>query len=318
MSDLTRFTGVSHVGRPLQSDILETSFMSFIQWSFLGIGAFSNVYLGASGAFGGQQSKLRGVTDPRYTQGRVWETFRTNWVWESGIEYGYQPIRPSGVWVNSTFYPASTTGSFSHYFDYPRGRVVFDNAIPASSLVQMEYSYRTVHVDSSRKPWFQSVQMDSYRLDNPQFLQQGSGAWNVLAENRIQLPAVVVEVVPRTRHFPLEIGTTARIHQQTVVLHVLAETPWERDQLHDVFVNQYQKRIVGIDKDAMAKANAYPLQYNGTLASGAIMYPQMISATGYPWRQISWIDVTSSPVAELPPLYWAAVEVKAQVDLPTP
>jgi hypothetical protein len=317
MSDLTKFNGVTQLGRPLQSDIIETSFIYFLQWSLLGIGAFENVYMGASGAYGGQKSKLRGVSDPRLISNQncqAWESFRMNWVWESGVEYSAQPIRPTGVWVNSTFYPSSTTGVYAHTYDFPRGRVVFNTAIPASSLVQTEYSYRTVNVDSSDKPWFRTVQMDSYRLDNPQFLQQGSGSWNVLAENRIQLPAIVVEVVPQTRHRPREMGTTARTHQQTVVLHVLAETPWDRDQLHDVLVNQYQKSIMGIDKRSMAAANAYPLQYNGAIASGAMTYPQTI--TTYPWRPISLIDLASNPVNEQPPLYWAAVNIKAEVELP--
>lgn len=318
MSEWLTFKSVSSIRDPQASDTLETSVLGWAQWSFLGIGAFGNVTIPSSGSFGGQQHKLRAVRDPYLTNGRAWEGFRSDWVWETGVPYSSQPIRISGVNVNSVFYPtATTTGTYKHHIEYPLGRVVFDNAISTTGLVTLEYSYRTVRLATANAPWFQEVQYNSYRVDDGQYLVQGSGAWNVLAQNRVQLPALVVEVVPNVRMKPYELGTTNRIQQQDVLFHVIGETKWDRDQLHDIMVSQWEKSFFGIDKTALLAANRFPLDVNGTPVSGALMYPSIVAETGaYRWKMITVTNVRSEPQDYDPPLWGATVRATCEMRLP--
>jgi hypothetical protein len=115
--------------------------------------------------------------------------------------------------------------------DYPNGRVVFDAPVPQTGVVQCEYSYRLFQLYTADAPWWQQLQTDSFRADDPQFLQVGSGAWDVLAQNRVQLPAVVVEAVPR-RPRGYEVGGGETV-QQDVLFHVLAEDRFHYKWLHD-------------------------------------------------------------------------------------
>ena len=57
----------------------------------------------------------------------------------------------SGVYVDDTFYPSDTTGTYSHKVDYFNGRIIFDNAIASTSKVQAEFSYKY------SKTWFMLV-----------------------------------------------------------------------------------------------------------------------------------------------------------------
>lgn len=144
MGSAESFKGVNNLGDSLLSDQLESNLFAWCTWSSLGIGAFANITLPASGAYGGTPSLLRLSEDPNYQSGQVWEGFRKDWVWETGVNYAYQPIRVSGVYVNGTFQPVTGTGTYAHTIDYPAGQVVFNNPISPSSNVQCEFSYRTV------------------------------------------------------------------------------------------------------------------------------------------------------------------------------
>jgi hypothetical protein len=114
MPSYTRLKGVTDVSQSTLCDQLESNIIEFFNWGMLCIGGFNNVQIGAaSGAYGGDMSRLRPVSDPNYINGQVWEGFRQDWVWQSGIEYVVQPIPVSGVYINSVFYPLNTTGVYS-------------------------------------------------------------------------------------------------------------------------------------------------------------------------------------------------------------
>ena len=92
--------------------------------------------------------------DSRFSSGQAWEGFRKNWIWQSGVTYSPNPLvgdddsNPgvSGVYVNDSYYSASTVGAYAHYIDHFNGRVVFDSPIPTGSKVQAEFSYKWVNV----------------------------------------------------------------------------------------------------------------------------------------------------------------------------
>ena len=112
------------------------NFLSFYDWGFLDAGQFYNIHIPQSGIYGGDRHKLRVASTPNYASGKVWEGYRQNWVWESGIDgTTEQPTTISGVFVDDTFYATgNTTKPF--YVDYPNGRVVFDNALPLEIILE--------------------------------------------------------------------------------------------------------------------------------------------------------------------------------------
>lgn len=315
MADYTQFKGVTALGDSLISDQFEANLVAFFNWSFLQVAGFFNVTFPAPG------TSLRVVSDPDYNLGQVWEGYRKDWVWETGVPCGteYLPIAISGVWVNGVFQPPGS----GYFIDYPLGRVVFaGSGIAATGTVAVEYSFRRVTMATSDVEWFQNLQFDTLDLAGSQlaqFEEVASGAWNVLAVNRVQLPAIVVEAVNRVRMTGLEIGSGARVHEQDILFHILAETPFDRKQLHDICINQWQHRFVLFDKNAIEDANAWPLDANGSPVANPLNYPQLIAPTGQGgyWYRICYIsDMKSEPQTSLPPLYRATCRGTFEVDIP--
>ena len=112
-------------------------------------------------------------------------------------------------------------------------------------------------------------------------------------------------------------GNLSRVHSQDVVFHILAETKFDRKQLHDIIVNQWQRRIEGVDKKKLATDGRFPLTYDGQINPSGCNYQQMVdTSTTYRWRKITWEEVKSTEVPSKPPLFRAVVRATLSVDLP--
>lgn len=298
MSTHTNLKGVTRLGQVLVSQNLETNIVSFLQWAFLGIGAFNNVSIPTSGYYGGGFHQLRPVVnseDPYYTSYRVYEGFRNNWVWEHDVENGYSPIQISGVYVNGNFVRSDATGAYAHHINYPQGRVVFDSPIASDSVVTCEYSYRHVNFTTDSVPWWREVQTNSYRIDNTHFQQQGSGDYAIMSQNRLQLPAVIVQVSQNTAQIAYEQGSSANLCRQDVYLHIITENPGELKFLHDTMIYLKDKTLHGFDENSMLENNAYPLDVNGTPVSGAKTYPELLTAHAWQPIKVLYADSGASP-----------------------
>ena len=141
----TKLANLSNAQDVTLSNILLDNLIAFYDWGFLDRGSFYNIKIPQSGIYGGDRHKLRLVDDPNYNDGQVWEGYRKNWVWESGINATTtQPTSISGVFVDGTFY---ATGNLSKpfYVDYPNGRVVFDSAIATTSDGQVSKFTQMMH-----------------------------------------------------------------------------------------------------------------------------------------------------------------------------
>lgn len=275
----TRFTKVSHIGDTLFTTEVESSLKMYLDWGFLNIGGFSNI------ESPNVMSTLRPVHDPSYTDGQVWESPRKDWVWETGIDYsykgtGYDPIQISGVYINGSLYNTGSSGK-EHHYNYPLGRVVFDEAISTSSNVTMNYSPRDVQTYISKDaPWFDEIQYNSYTLDST-FDQIGSGNWSSLSNSRVQLPAVVIEFAPRRSFQPLEMGSTTQVVSQDINFHILAEDKWWRNQILDIISNQKDISIFSLDMDEMLKSGVYPLDHRGSPVDAQYNYENLVNAESY-------------------------------------
>jgi hypothetical protein len=319
MPSYARLKGIRDIKEVTLCEQLETNMIEFFSWGLLCIGAFGNVRLGLGTQTGRDMSTLRPVKDQYYQDGQVWEGFRQDWVWESGVDYPVQPIQVSGVYINNIFYPtASTTGTYAHHVDYPRGRVVFNQPLfYQNTAVQAEYSYRLYSFQSADQPWFRQVMFQSFRIDDSQFLQFGSGVWNALIESKVQLPVVVVEVVPRRQMFGYEHGGTIEIHQD-ILYHIFSETPYDRKVMMDIITYQKEKTIPLFDKNMMVSQSAWPLAWDGSIAPGAKSFPDLVKPTGdggFYWRGGTFLQMGTQETISTPPLYQAVVRSTFWVNL---
>ena len=265
----TNFKGYSNIGEFSITEAIENNMIEFINWGFLQLGAFYNITIPASGAFGGNRHQLIPASDPRYTSGQVWEGYRQNWVWESGVTLASeQPIAISGVFVDGSFLPKGS----GYYVNYENGQVVFDSPISTTSVVQLEYSHKWIDViNADNVPWFRKSQTRSFRADE---IVVASGSRNDLAENRMQLPVVAVEAVGKNYE-----GYQLGGHQYArtdVVLHVIAEDASTAKRIGSVLAEQSESTIYMYDPDLMATRNRFPLDYRGEIAPSAVCYPDLI------------------------------------------
>jgi len=293
----TTFQHVSHVGNTLLNSELESNLKSFLDWGFLGIGGWFNVELSTYGGWGGTYDKMRVVNDPSYTLGQVWETPRKDWVWESETPYiGGSPISISGVWVDSAL-KTSGDATYGHHYNYPLGRVVFDSAVSTSSTVQIEHSYRNVQVYiADQAPWWDELQYNSMRVDDTTFNQISSGNWSILANHRVQMPAVVVEAVPKRTFQPYELGSSNNFVTQDVLFHIVAESRWWRNQLVDMISVQKDKTLMLYDSDKLADNSAFPLDYRGSVVNSGNNYSGIVNTSAY---QYTSARITNVAVTEM-------------------
>lgn len=298
MASFTSLKGFERFSEPSLDERLKTNIPMFFDWGFIDKGAFFNVTRPTTNIYSDDKHKLKLVTDPRFTTGCVWEGTKKNWVWESGVSQTTQPIRVSGVYVNNTFFPSNTSGAYAHYIDYPNGRVIFNTPIATSSNVQLNYSYKYIQFfDGSKVDWVKQIQFNAFKGDSPSNNNRGSGNITTLAEQRIQLPAVAMEISPRTVYKPYAIGTGAQYCYKDIIFYVIADDDRQCAKIADIISLQKEKTIFLYDDELLARSGVQPLNYRGALNSGAKTYPQLVEAVedgGFRWRKLFFSDSKSS------------------------
>ena len=162
MSYFSPLKGINSVFDYTLNNDIQDGLVEYFDWALLEKGNYFNVTSGELSPNGQDYSRLRLSSSDQYDDGQVWEGFRKNWVWQSGVSYSPAPIvgtnnvKPgiSGVYVDGAFKPSTITGTYAHYVDYFDGRVVFDTAIPTGSVVQAEFSYKWINVlFANNVPW---------------------------------------------------------------------------------------------------------------------------------------------------------------------
>jgi len=294
MSSLN-FKGIRHIGDDLLGDMVEKNLVAWLDWCSLQVGGYFNVEYAQSGAFGGRWSKLHLADAKGFVAGQVWEGVRKNWVYESGITYNPEPVTITGIWINGSGY--STSGAPSGYdFDinYPLGRVEFSSAIPTGSTIELAYSHKYYSFEISKIPWFRELSYRTFRPDEVED-EYASGDRTVYNENRIQLPAVVVEVTPNRAFRGSELGG-GQYAAIGVRFHVFGENPWDITRMFDILTMQNETTISGFDLNRMAEQSGMPLTPEGYTWSGTKNYPQILSA--YPWGNIRIKDCSGQEFDE--------------------
>jgi hypothetical protein len=308
----TEFKGLTNYGENLVDDHLRANLISFFDWGFIQTGAFHNITIPSSGNYGGNKHQLQLVKDPRYTNGQVWQANRGNWVWQSGTNYS--AIQVSGVEVNGSFCPLSGVGPYSHYVDYPNGRIIFNTAISQTATVKAQYSTKLVNVvDANQFKFTRQIQEGSININDSNFSNPSSGNWAINPENRIQLPAVAIEVTNDRNLSPLMIGG-GQYFRNKVIFHVLAESEKEASHIATIITMQNEKTNETFNVNSISQNNLSPLNYRGSIASGALTHPQMTAA--YPYRKITMYDFGAPTGQWLNSVYYVPVQCRTEVQLP--
>tara|TARA_R110002020_G_scaffold375555_1_gene586750 strand:+ start:1422 stop:2471 length:1050 start_codon:yes stop_codon:yes gene_type:complete len=291
---------INNVGDSTISLLIQDNLIELFDWGLIDAGGFTNISVPTEGQFGGDKHQLRLVDDPRYTSGQVWESFRSNWIWQSGLACTDQPktllvLKPdvddypnqshspgvSGVFVDGAFQPTSGVGPYKHHIDYPNGRVVFDSAVSTTSAVTAEFSHKWANVTKANADFFREIHYRSERADDfASFTAVGSGDWSQLADTRLQLPVVAIEVVKSRKLTPYALGGLNHFVNTDVLFHVLAEDDHERDKLLDIVSLQDGMVYDLFDSDMIGRNNAFPLDYRGMVNGTPKMYPTLVAASG--------------------------------------
>lgn len=300
---MTHFRHVSDWGESRFSEELGVNLVQFVNQAYLNIGAFQNVEIPTTGTYGGDMHRLRPVDDPRYSEGQVWQSFRKNWVWEE-VDYDYQPISISGVYIDGTFQPTTGIGDYSFHIDYPNGQIIFDAGVDRDSEITLEYSYKLVSIYDDRSDWFKEIQYNSNRLDNEHFTQYGSGAWSILAQNRVQLPCIVVSPLANVSLRGRELGNHNE-RWQDVIFNIFAENSWDRNTLTDDIINQKDSVLHIFDYNKVLESGVYPLSYDGSINPSGLGYSDLIE--DYYYRRMTIEEVGAEQLFGESPPYNAVV-----------
>lgn len=311
----TKLSSINNAQDSTISNILLDNFINFYDWGFVDRGSFYNINIPQSGLYGGDRHKLRLSDDPRYTSGKVWEGYRQNWVWESGIDgTTQQPIDISGVFIDGTFY-ANDNVTNPFYIDYPNGRVVFDDAISTSSDVQLEYSHKWLQVvPAEGVSWFRQIQSRSFRNES-EFHVANSGGWAILGDSRVQLPALAIEVIPPRTLEGYQLGGGQWVNNE-ILFYVITENHWECANIMDTVLYQNHKTIHLYDPTQVGMSGVSPFNYRNELRENAIpsgLYPNLVD--NFHWRKC-WINNSrSNDITQLSPdLYIGSVRCSTQVN----
>lgn len=310
------FKGVQFFGDDGLMNILESNLKTWFDWAFLRAGAWTNVSRPTAGAFGGDFAVLRQVSDPSFSTGTVWESARKDWTWEVDVDHvgtdstTYNPTSPAIIYVDGT--PTAPS-----YISYPLGRVVFASDM-SSSTIEAEYSYRNVQVYIANAiPWWQELQYRSERVDDSHFSQVSKGTWAIGSQHRIQMPCVIIEAVPRAVSSPYQLGDGSSWVEQDILVHIMAEDRYMRNNLADIMRGQFDATIWLYDPMSVISASDFPLDHNGDIVDSSQTYPALIDEnTGHRWARCRFKRTNVSEVEALNSrLYEGVVRMTCEVIL---
>lgn len=314
-----RLKGVIQFGRSQISDTIEQNLVSFFDWGTINIGGYVNVQIPSTGLYAGQEHQLRLVKDPNYTSGRVWQAFRKNWVWETGVSWTPAPIQVSGVYVNGAFQPATGVGQYAHKIDYINGRVIFNSAISTSATVTAAYSYKIVKYMPVNENFMRDVQYNSFASQESGFYT-ASGNWLQVPENRLQLPAVGIQAVDRRTFDGMQLGGGQYMNND-VVFYIISENNAMKKLLVDIVSLQKDKTIRMYSINNMIAEGKNPLNYDGTInSSGIRSYTAMVAESGdggYYFKNLLFSNTNvQSPPPFSPNIQYQIVRHTVQVPMP--
>jgi hypothetical protein len=271
--DSTNFYGSKTLTQTLRENLV-----GMLRYGLLEIGAYYNITLGLTNQHGDDLSRYRPVSYPGTTGIRVFQGFKADAVWESGITVQStgisQPIAITGIVVNNTFAATgSTVLGTTYYLDYPNNRVVFAAPVPSGTKVQVPHSVRAVSV-------YDTVG-DVYRKLVSDWVAQPSGtsaSTDYSIEEKAYLPAVFVRIDGYSDSVGHELGSRTKRSKANITIDTISTNDFDGERLLDICYGLETRTMRLFDVDTVPK----PLDYRGALKPDAITYPAMISGYAEP------------------------------------
>lgn len=284
------FQNVSDLNSYYLETQLEDNLKSFLDWGFLNIGGFVNVYRPTNNISNNVGFHvLKPQQDPSEAPGKVWETVKKQWVATSGVNYkNIQPIAISGIYVNNNFIPGpSGNGQYSYSLNYNLGRITFDNPLPLNASVEMNYSYKAIQTYKGTDTTSNWKELQRYT-----YLTSEDNK-SLTSNHRVQMPAIVVDIIPGNSYKPYELGTKVFLASQDILLHVFTENAIDKQNIVDIIKLQKDKTIYLYDLKKVVKDQVYEINSNGSLNNNGKNYPALLGDSAYFWRYASVEDVKS-------------------------
>jgi hypothetical protein len=209
----------------------------------------------------------------------LWQGHRRNWVSESGVQIwasgqGSPTIARSGYVGGVASGSRAFDGTSGLAIDFRNGRVIFENPIAFDSVVDVEYSYKEVWVDTISRDMI-TTQVTS--IDNTKRIIIN----NVPSGEIGQLPMILMEIGKNPAPQGRQLGG-GYIFNPTVFCHVVAENRYDKDELIDFLQYRTHETFTMVDWD-LAPAQ---FTYEGDFASTWDTLPNLIAA--YPGSKM-WV-----------------------------
>ena len=281
---------------------------------------YTDTYNPPASLYGDLPHQLKTTEVNGYKIGQVWQAFKKDWVWETGVEYypdpkyceNFSPINISGIYVNNNFLPGPTGVATSGYhINYPLGQIIFDKAIPKTSKVELNYSYRwcQVYKSSSDSSW-KELQELTYS-PNPSLNQPSAGDYSISANHRAQMPCIIIEPASRTSAIPYQLGDYSQYQSQDFLLHIFTENSVDKNRICDIIRLQKDQIISLYDINKVVNFGVQPLNYDGSANPKGLSYIGLLS--DYYWNKTMFKDFSLTDMeSKNKNIYWCIIRLTSE------
>jgi len=281
---------------------------------------YTDTYTPPASLYGDLPYQLKTTEVNGYKIGQVWQAFKKDWVWETGVEYypdpkycdNFSPINISGIYVNNNFLPGPTgVANSGYHINYPLGQIIFDKAIPKTSKVELNYSYRwcQVYKSSSDSSW-KELQELTYS-PNPSLNQTSAGDYSISANHRVQMPCIIIEPSSRTSSKPYQLGDYSQYQSQDFLLHIFTENSVDKNRICDIIRLQKDQIISLYDINKVVNSGVQPLNYNGSVNPNRLPYTELLS--DYCWNKTMFTDFGFIDMeSKNKNLYWCIIRLTSE------
>jgi len=270
------------------SNTIESNLKFYYDMHMLKLGGWTDVNLLDNDIYNKDNSRLNLVNDPNYTLGQVWETPRKKIVWEKNINFldnlgnVINPLYPSEPTINGH---KAIEWEANYYIDYENGRVIFDKSFAKNSIVKMSYSYKYVQIYKCHDlSWWQEFQMNLYKFDTNNFTQIDKSNWSLFSQNKIQLPAIIIETYPQGTCKNVSLGTNTKNVRREIFFHIYAENKLDRDNIMDIISLETDRQIWLFDINKMNRNKISIFDHKNEIIND-LNYNDLIESSTYRWKQ---------------------------------
>lgn len=255
------------------SEILEDSFIAFLDWGFADKAGVIQVPNGELDCNGNKMGQLKLKHDPTGRCPQAWVSKNKNWVYETGLSCG-EPL-PVEIYVDGQL-------DSSAQIDYNNGQIHFDPPISEGADVCAQYSYKWIDVTTfDNVPHFRTFAKNSH--SEAQWDSETKGKYHLDKDTQICLPSVMVEVSPLRGTKAVELGSNRRYAEYAANFCIFAESKNVAKRIADVISDLQDDDYLLIDTELLSteKCDLMPLNSDGTIKSG-LNYSEL--AEQCPWR----------------------------------